>query len=190
MVFSRSKNFTITETLEGLKEVRINIMNDTILTIITTALTAILVGAVSLIATVIANRHSSKQQQLQWEREREKLKLDQEEAREEREHERQKIVVNQLQEIYGNAIATLTILMNYEEGVSAMSHDIFSETIIIFHNSLALIVAYHHDKESKEYQNFFELYRSAKGSIPNHETMSKMRDLIIEFAARDPRLNL
>ena len=67
------------------------------------------------ITATIANSHSNHQQKEQWEREERRIQRAEIQAEKDKELSINKELTNRLLEIYGNSIANLTALLNYDD---------------------------------------------------------------------------
>lgn len=148
-------------------------------------ITAVIVGFISTITTIIANNNSFRQQQAQWVREEQKAERDARAAEKNRELELKKANFELLQEIYGNSIASLTTLLIYNDGIRKQGPD-YSKNLAEVQKWLSLYVPYIYDKASDECESFLEYYRMARDSNPI--AVKELREKMIEYLAKDPRL--
>ena len=98
-------------------------MNITIDAATASILTALIVGVITLVTTLIANNNSIKQQEMQWEKEERKAARELENAQKQREFEFRNAMLDKLQDIYGNAISSLTTLLVYDDAAKRNQKD-------------------------------------------------------------------
>lgn len=164
-------------------------MNITIDAATASIVTAIIVGLVSAATTIIANRYSMAQQKAQWQREERRAEWEAREAEKVRELELKKATTKELQEIYGNAIASLTTLLIYNDASLRLKPE-YAPNLAETQRWLSQVVTVHYDKNSTDYKEFIRLYHEAKDSYRGMESIKSLRDMMIEFTSKDPRLSV
>jgi hypothetical protein len=164
-------------------------MNITIDAATASILTGFIVGAVSIITTLIANGHSNRQQREQWEREEKRIQRAEIHAEKDKELSIKKELVNRLQDIYGNSIASLTALLIYDDDHLRLRPD-YQENLKEAQKWLSQIIAIHYDKESTEYTHLLKLYETTVNSFTNYNknSIENLRSIIITLISKDPRL--
>jgi hypothetical protein len=162
-------------------------MNITIDAAIASIVTALIVGTITMITTIVANRNSLRQQEAQWAREEKKADREERQAEKNRELELKKAITNQLQEIYGNSVSSLTTLLIYDDAAKRNQKE-YAVNLGEAQKWLSFVAAFHYDKKSEEYISFLKLYRDTYETYAGHANVMKLREMIIEFASKDPRL--
>lgn len=162
-------------------------MNITIDAATATILSAIVVGAVSLLTTLMANIYTFQQQKAQWRREEARAIRDEMRMEEEKQTAYRKELSNRLQEIYGNSIANLTALLIYTDGNMRLRPD-YQENLKEAQKWVSQIVAIYYDKESNDYDALVNLFNSVYNTNEGYTFIEQLRSLIIRFTAEDPRL--
>ncbi len=150
-------------------------------------LSALIVGTVSILATIIANGFSYLQQKTQWDREEKRAERIEIQAQKDKEFSIKLELTNRLQEIYSNSIASLTALLIYNDSSMRLRPD-YQENLKDAQKCLLHIVVNHYDKESKDYETFLSLYNSIYNTREGYAFIEQVRSMIINFAAKDPRL--
>ena len=150
-------------------------------------ITAFIVGSISIISTIIANSYSLRQHKEQWSREEEKARRAEQQALLDRELAHKKELINRLQEIYGNSIASLTALLIYTEGQMRLRPD-YEANLKEVQKWLSHIVAIHYNKASKEYISFVNILQDTTNSYEGYGNIQILRSMVIDFVNKDPRL--
>jgi Zn-dependent M32 family carboxypeptidase len=163
-------------------------MNITIDAATASVLTGLIVGTVSIITTLIANRFSFNQQKTQWEREERRIQRAEIQAEKDKEATHRKEITNQLNEIYGNSIASLTASLLLFTDAAWRTQPEYVTNFKEAQKWLSQIVATHYDKTSKEYKSFLRYYENILEADKNNRIMETLREKVIEFISKDPRL--
>jgi len=165
-------------------------MNITFDAAIASIITAFIVGLITVVTTIVANGNSFRQQQAQWAREESKALREERLAEKSRDLEQKKDIINKLQEIYGNSIASLTTLLLYNDASKQSQYlKEYALNLEEVQKCLSLVAAVHYDKQSEEYAHFLRLYRGGFDSSQGYYKILELRDLMIELVSKDPRLH-
>ena len=151
-------------------------------------LAAIIVGSVSIISTALANRHALKQLDIKWKQDQQLLAYKEKKETQEKEREGQIQKSYFLQNMYGDAIASLTTLLTYDDAIKRSQKE-YTLNLGESQKYLSLIVAHHYNKKESTYKIFLDLYNDARDNNGGYEKIKKLRSLIIDFVIQDPRLN-
>jgi hypothetical protein len=165
-------------------------IDPSILPVIAAIVASALTGLISLLGTIVSNRHAMRQQREQWKREDERLQQEAASKAKENEGKAQQEEKQRLTEIYSNCVLSLTTLLYLTNSLASDKYVSDENDYIGNANKWASLMSIsHYDKESENYKSFINnhhsLMRNAQVDVFN---LQQMRLLAIQFSVEDPRL--